>query len=79
MVMVPLMLLSGIMLPLVLGPGWLQAIGRATPFRYIIDAMRDGYAGHYLNAVMLEGVAVSIGLAVACLWLAGRVFIRENA
>jgi hypothetical protein len=29
--------------------------------------------------VMLEGVAVSIGLAVACLWLAGRVFIRENA
>jgi ABC-2 type transport system permease protein len=79
MVMVPLMLLSGIMLPLVLGPGWLQAIGRATPFRYIIDAMRDGYAGHYLNAVMLEGVAVSIGLAVACPWLAGRMFIRENA
>ena len=79
MVMVPLMLLSGIMLPLVLGPGWLQAIGRATPFRYIIDAMRAGYAGHYLNAVMLEGVAVSIGLAVVCLWLAGRVFIRENA
>src|SRR5690349_14048862 len=79
MVMVPLMLLSGIMLPLVLGPGWLQAVGRATPFRYIIDAMRDGYAGHYLNAVMLEGVAVSIGLAVVCLWLAGRVFIRENA
>jgi ABC-2 type transport system permease protein len=79
MVMVPLMLLSGIMLPLVLGPGWLQAIGRATPFRYIIDAMREGYAGHYLNAVMLEGVAVSIGLAVVCLWLAGRVFIRENA
>ena len=59
--------------------GWLQAIGRATPFRYIIDAMREGYAGHYLNAVMLEGVAVSIGLAVVCLWLAGRVFIRENA
>src|SRR5450755_1496893 len=77
MVMVPLMLLSGIMLPLTIGPGWLQGIGRATPFRYIIDAMRQGYAGHYLNAVMVEGIAVSIGLAAVCLWLAGRVFVRE--
>ena len=40
---------------------------------------RDGYAGDYLNVVMFEAVAVSIGLAVVCLWLAGRVFTRENA
>jgi ABC-2 type transport system permease protein len=79
MVMVPLTLLSGIMLPLTLGPGWLQGIGRATPFRYIINAMRDAFAGQYLNTVMAEGVAVAVGLAVACLWLAGRVFVRENA
>jgi ABC-2 type transport system permease protein len=79
MVTVPLMLLSGIMLPLTLGPGWLQGIGRATPFRYIINAMRDAFAGHYLNTVMAEGAAVAVGLAAACLWLAGRVFVRENA
>jgi ABC-2 type transport system permease protein len=79
MVMVPLMLLSGIMLPLTLGPGWLQGIGRVTPFRYIINAMREAFTGQYLNAVMVEGIAVAIGLAVACLWLAGRVFVRENA
>ena len=41
MFVVPLMLLSGIMLPMTLGPGWLQGISRATPFRYIIDAMRQ--------------------------------------
>ena len=52
MVVVPLMLLSGIMLPMTLGPGWLQGIAWATPFR---------------------------GLAVACLWIAGRAFVRENA
>jgi len=79
MVVVPLMLLSGIMLPLTLGPGWLQGIARATPFRYIIDAMRDGFAGHYLNAIMLEGVAVALGLAAVCLWIAARTFVRENA
>jgi ABC-2 type transport system permease protein len=79
MVVVPLMLLSGIMLPLTLGPGWLQGIARVTPFRYIIDAMRDGFAGHYLNTVMLEGVAVALGLAAVCLWIAARTFVRENA
>jgi hypothetical protein len=41
--------------------------------------MRQGYAGHYHSAVMAEGVAVAIGLAAVCLWLAGRVFVRENA
>jgi ABC-2 type transport system permease protein len=79
MVVVPLMLLSGIMLPMTLGPGWLQAISRATPFRYIIDAMRGAFAGHYLTTIMLEGVLVAAGLAGACLWIAGRAFVRENA
>jgi ABC-2 type transport system permease protein len=79
MVVVPLMLLSGIMLPMTLGPGWLQGIARATPFRYIIDAMRDAFSGHYLNAVMLEGVGVAIGLAAVCMWVAARTFVHENA
>jgi ABC-2 type transport system permease protein len=78
-IIVPLVLLSGIMLPLSLGPGWLQGIARVSPFRYIIDAMRSAFYGHYANTVMLEGVAVSIGLALVCLWLGSRVFLRENA
>jgi ABC-2 type transport system permease protein len=79
MVTVPLMLLSGIMLPLVIGPGWLQGIARVSPFRYIINAMREAYAGHYGGSIMIEGIAVSVGLAALCLWLAGRAFVRESA
>jgi len=79
MVTVPLMLLSGIMLPLVIGPGWLQAVARVSPFRYIINAMRAAYAGHYGGSIMIEGIAVAVGLAALCLWLAGRAFMRENA
>jgi ABC-2 type transport system permease protein len=78
-IIVPLVLLSGIMLPLTLGPGWLQGIARISPFRYIIDAMRSAFAGHYANTIMLEGVAVAVGLALVCLWLGSRVFLRENA
>ena len=45
----------------------------------IMVAMRDVFAGRYFNAVVVEGIAVSVGLAVACLWLAGRAFAKENA
>jgi ABC-2 type transport system permease protein len=79
MFMVPLMLLSGIMLPMALGPGWLQGIARATPFGYIINAMRSAFSGHYVTTVMVEGVSVAIGLAVVCLYLGSRAFLRENA
>ncbi len=78
-VVLPLVLLSGIMLPMTLGPGWLQGIARISPFRYIIDAMRSAFLGHYANTIMLEGVLVAGGLAVVCLWLGSRVFVRENA
>jgi ABC-2 type transport system permease protein len=78
-VILPLLLLSGILLPMALGPGWLQGIARISPFRYIIDAMRSAFTGGYATTVMLEGVVVSAVLAVVCLWLGSRVFLRENA
>jgi ABC-2 type transport system permease protein len=55
MVVVPLMLLSGLMLPMTLRLDWLQGIARATPF-HIIDAMRQ-LAGT-TSARLLEGVLV---------------------
>jgi ABC-2 type transport system permease protein len=79
MVMVPLLLLSGIMLPMTLGPGWLQGIARATPFRYIIDAMRAAFQGRYGGTTMVEGIAVAVGMAAVCVWVASRAFVRENA
>jgi ABC-2 type transport system permease protein len=79
MLIMPVVLLSGIMLPLTIGPGWLQAIGRGSPFRYIIDAMREAYVGHYASAVMVEGVAVAAGMAAVCLCLATMIFLGENA
>jgi ABC-2 type transport system permease protein len=78
-VVLPLVLMSGIMLPMTLGPGWLQGIARVSPFHYIIDAMRSAFTGHYANTIMLEGVLVALGVAGVCLWLGSRVFVRENA
>lgn len=79
MLIMPVVLLSGIMLPLAIGPGWLQAIGSASPFHYIIDAMRAAYMGHYGGAVMAEGTVVAVVMALACLSAATMIFLRENA
>ncbi len=43
------------------------------------DAMRQAYEGHYFNTLMVEGLAVAVGMAVIFLWLGSRVFLRENA
>lgn len=78
-VVLPLVLLSGIMLPMTLGPGWLQGVARVSPFRYMIDAMREAYTGQYWNAVMVEGLCVAVGTAAVLLWLGSRVFVAENS
>jgi ABC-2 type transport system permease protein len=40
-VVLPLLLASGIFLPMTPGLGWLQGIARISPFRYIIEAIHD--------------------------------------
>jgi ABC-2 type transport system permease protein len=78
MITVPLMLLSGILLPMSLAPAWLDGVARANPFRYIVDAMREVFLGNYATEVVAEGVVVALGLAVASVAIGTRTFFKEN-
>ncbi len=80
-VAVPILLLSGILLPLnqQSAPTWLYDLSRINPFKYIVDAMREVFQGTYANSTVLWGVLVSIGLAVLCVMLGVRRFQIENA
>lgn len=78
-VTLPLMLVSGILLPMSLAPAWLDAVSRLSPFRYIVDAMRAVAAGNYTSGTSLTGLAVALGLAVVALSLGTRVFRRRSA
>ncbi|MGW0190359.1 ABC transporter permease [Streptomyces sp. NPDC003362] len=78
-VSMPSMLLSGLMLPMSLGPAWLDVLSHCVPFRYLVDAMRDAYVGHYTTADMLYGTLVAVGLAVLSVTVGTRVFRTAGA
>ncbi len=78
-VSMPSMLLSGLMLPMSLAPGWLDVLSHFVPFRYLVDAMRDAYVGHYATAHMLYGVLVAVGFAALAVTAGTRVFRTAGA
>ncbi|MFC6880931.1 MULTISPECIES: ABC transporter permease [Actinomadura] len=78
-VTLPLMLLSGILLPMSMAPGWLDVVSRFTPFRYVVDAARAAFQGRYSSAAVLEGAAVMAAMLVLSVVLGAHRFRRENA
>ncbi|MFE4576613.1 ABC transporter permease [Streptomyces chartreusis] len=75
----PMMLLSGLMLPMTLGPRWLDVLSHFVPFRYLVDAVRDAYVGSYATAHMLYGVLVAVAFAALAVTVGTRVFRTAGA
>jgi ABC-2 type transport system permease protein len=79
MVMMPVLLLSGIMLPMTLGPEWLENLSDFMPFRWIVDAVRNTFTGDVLTSEMMWGTTWAVGLFALALWWGTAVFRKENA
>ncbi|MYW13554.1 ABC transporter permease [Streptomyces sp. SID2563] len=75
----PAMLLSGLMLPMTLGPKWLDVLSHFTPFRYLVDAVRDAYVGSYATSHMLYGVLVALAFAALAVTVGTGVFRKAGA
>jgi ABC-2 type transport system permease protein len=78
-VIVPMLLLSGALLPMSTAPAWLDVLSRATPFRYAVEGLRAAFAGHYASAALAGGVIVSLAFAVLSVTVGTRTFSRWNA
>ncbi|WP_166348931.1 ABC transporter permease [Phytoactinopolyspora limicola] len=76
---VPLLLLSGILLPMTLAPGWLEGISRANPLSYTVDAIRALFAGEFAASEVAVGSAVTVVVAVLLAVAGARTFRRDNA
>jgi ABC-2 type transport system permease protein len=75
----PLLLLSGVLLPLSLAPVWLRDVAAANPLSYAVDAARAVFNDHLADPSVGKGVAIMAVLAAASVVIAARRFSRTAA
>ena len=75
----PVLLLSGILLPMSLAPDWLQTIASVNPFSHAVNAARDLFNGQVGNPEVVIGIGLMAVLAVGAVGLATRAFGRAAA
>jgi ABC-2 type transport system permease protein len=73
----PLLLLSGILLPLALAPVWLQRVADWNPFSWAVDASRALFAGDPGDGSVWKALAIIGVLTVLSLVWAARSFARS--
>ena len=75
----PLLLLSGILLPMALAPDWLQFLSTINPLTHAVDAARALFNGDWGNPDITIGVAISAIFAIFAVWIGSRSFSRAVA
>lgn len=72
----PLVILSGMMLPLDMGPAWMQAASKANPLTHVVDAERALFAGNLTDPAVAYGAIAALTLAAIGL-LVGTTSMRR--
>ena len=73
----PVLLLSGILLPLTYAPGWLQGIADWNPFSWAVDGTRALFRGDLGAPAVWQGLLIMAVLAAAAVGWAAREFARS--
>jgi ABC-2 type transport system permease protein len=71
-VLMPLMILSGMLLPLEVAPRWMKTIADLNPLTYIVNAERALFAGQYNDPNIIIGVVMASLITVIGLYLGIR-------
>lgn len=74
----PLLILSGMLLPLDEGPGWMRAVATVNPVNWVVQAERALLAGDFANADVLWGWVAAVVLALVGLWVGIRSMRRSS-
>lgn len=78
-VSLPVLLLSGILLPMSLAPLWLQRVSDFIPVKHIVTGIRELFASTAWGPAVWWAVFWAAILVIAGLWVGTRTFRRENA
>jgi ABC-2 type transport system permease protein len=74
----PLLLLSGMLLPIEEGPAWLRTLSQFNPLTHVVDAERRLFAGDLADAQVLYGILAAVGMAVVGLTVGVRAMQRAT-
>ena len=75
----PVLLLSGILLPMTLAPAWLQTVSDVNPLKHVVEGAREFFLGGYDTSVAWWGAGLTV-LLVVFGWAFGvRRFRRESS
>lgn len=75
----PILLLSGILLPMSLAPAWLFEVSRLDPFVYVVEGARAAFRGDLSGGSVVAALVSATLLAAGGLALATHLFHRESA
>ena len=73
----PILLLSGILLPLTFAPGWLQGVADWNPFSWAVNGVRALFRGDLGAPAVWQGLLIMAVLAVLAVVWAAREFSRS--
>jgi ABC-2 type transport system permease protein len=74
----PIMLLSGILLPMTLAPIWLQRLSDISPFKHMVDGLRAIFRGELFSFSASLGFGLSVALLLVSLWWGTQVFRNQS-
>ncbi len=73
-VSLPLLLLSGVLLPMSLAPAWLRHTSQVNPLTYVVDATRALFRGDFGDRHVWIGALVTVALGALLGWWGTRTF-----
>ena len=75
----PLLLLSGVMLPMSLAPDWLQTIAKFNPLYHAVAAIRALLNASYADGEIVIGLVLLVVLTLVTITFGARSFSRAAA
>lgn len=70
----PMLLLSGVLLPLIFAPAWIKNMSAFNPLTYAVDALRTIFTGSITDPVVAQGISILAVIACLTFWWGQRTF-----
>jgi ABC-2 type transport system permease protein len=76
---IPILLLSGILLPMSIAPQWLRIVSDINPLKHVVDGVRAFFIGDVISSAGGWGLFATAAMVAAGVWFGTSTFRHESA